>query len=301
MAGASSGLSSDPLKPSGRTIRSPAKSSSTVSSIDALIDAPNVVNRPTTAVPTISAEALAAVRRGLRMALRRARRPVTPRRAAGPAPITAAAGRATTGPSTTAPTSRPSDPSPARARADSGVDVAVTRAAAPAPATSTPTTARHTEVAGAVDGDVTQGRQRGDAGRLDGGPDAGDERRADADDRAGDDRAGADHEVGVGHLEAGLHDRLEDAGDADAGGEADGRRQHADGQRLGGNGQDDLAARRADGPHQCGLSGALGDEDRERVVDAEGGDDDGDAGERQQQRLEEAEEVALDVALLLGA
>ena len=75
----------------------------------------------------------------------------------------------------------------------------------------------------------------------------------------------------------------------------------ADGQRLGGDGQHDLAARRADRPHQRRLSGALGDEDRERVVDAEGGDDHGDAGEGQQHRLEEAEEVALDVALLLGA
>ena len=38
-----------------------------------------MVNSATTAVPTISAEALAAMRRGLRIALRRARRPVKPR------------------------------------------------------------------------------------------------------------------------------------------------------------------------------------------------------------------------------
>ena len=72
------------------------------------------------------------------------------------------------------------------------------------------------------------------------------------------------------------------------------------GERLGGDREHDLAARRPDRPHQRRLAGALGDEDRERVVDAEGGDDDGDAGERQQHRLEEAEEVALDVVLLLG-
>ena len=70
----------------------------------------------------------------------------------------------------------------------------------------------------------------------------------------------------------------------------------ADGERLGGDGNDDLAPRRTDGPHQCRLACALGDEDRERVVDAEGGDDDGDAGEGEQHGLEEAEEVTLDVA-----
>ena len=65
-------------------MRSPAKSSSTTSSIDALTDEPNVVNRATTAVPTISADgARRAMRRGLRIALRRARRPVKPRSAAG--------------------------------------------------------------------------------------------------------------------------------------------------------------------------------------------------------------------------
>ena len=83
----------------------------------ALIDAPNVVNRATTAVPIISAEALPAVRRGSRIALRRASRPVWPRRRLGTQPSTLAAGRATTGPSTTAPTSVSSAPSPARVSA----------------------------------------------------------------------------------------------------------------------------------------------------------------------------------------
>ena len=119
MAGASAGSSPAPLKSSWRTMRSPSKESSTMSSIDALTDEPNVVNRATTAVPTISAEALDAMRRGLRIALRRARRPVKPRVALAPAPSTAAAGRATTGPSTTAPTSTPRAPSPAWARAPS--------------------------------------------------------------------------------------------------------------------------------------------------------------------------------------
>ena len=69
---------------------------------------------------------------------------------------------------------------------------------------------------------------------------------------------------------------------------------------LGGDADDHLAPRRADGPQQGGLPGALGDEDRERVVDAERRDDHRDAGEGEQDRPEQAEEVALDVLLLLG-
>ena len=81
---ATSGLMPAPLKSSGDDDQVAAEvRRSTVSSIDALIDAPNVVNRATTAVPTISADALPAVRRGLRIALRRARRPVRPRSDAG--------------------------------------------------------------------------------------------------------------------------------------------------------------------------------------------------------------------------
>ena len=160
--------------------------------------------------------------------------------------------------------------------------------------------ARSDRRTGTVDSDVAQRGEGRDARRLDGGADAGDEGRADADHHAGDDGTGGDHEVGIGQLQTRLHHRLQDGGDADAGNEADCRRQHADDQCLGGNSQYDLAARRSDRPHQRRLTSALGDQDRERVMDAEGGDDDGDAGERQQQRLEEAEEVALDVALLLG-
>ena len=115
-----------PLKSVWVTTRSPPKFLSTMSSIDALTDEPNVVNRATTAVPTISAAALPAMRRGLRIALRRARRPVKPRVTPAPMPSTPAAGRATTGPSTTKPMSIASAPSPARASAPSGEELAVT-------------------------------------------------------------------------------------------------------------------------------------------------------------------------------
>ena len=59
-----------------------------------------------------------------------------------------------------------------------------------------------------------------------------------------------------------------------------------------------LAAAGADGPHQGHLLGALGDEDREGVVDDERADEQGDDGEDQQEGVEEAH-VLLDVGLLL--
>ncbi len=96
------------------------------------------------------------------------------------------------------------------------------------------------------------------------------------------------------------HQRQQPRGDPDAGGEAGRGGEDADDERLGRHTDDDLAARRAEGAHQRGLTGALGDEDRERVVDAERRDDHGDPGERQQHRAEQAEEGAVDVGLLLG-
>src|SRR6185503_17305219 len=66
----------------------------------AFIDAPTTVNRAATATPTSSADAVAAVRRGLRSALSRASRPLTPRSAAIGRPSTLTAGRAAAGPST---------------------------------------------------------------------------------------------------------------------------------------------------------------------------------------------------------
>ena len=47
----------------------------------------------------------------------------------------------------------------------------------------------------------------------------------------------------------------------------------------------------ADGPQQGELAGALGDDDRERVVDDERADEQGDQGERQQERVEDADEL----------
>ena len=73
------------------------------------------MNRVATATPTISADAVAAVRRGLRSALSRASRPPTPRSAAIGAPSTVAAGRTATGPRTMNPASVPTAPAIAAA------------------------------------------------------------------------------------------------------------------------------------------------------------------------------------------
>ena len=57
----------------------------------------------------------------------------------------------------------------------------------------------------------------------------------------------------------------------------------------------------ADGPQQRRLSAALSADDRERVVDAEGGDQQGDAREHDQERAQELQEHLVDVVdVLLG-
>ena len=128
------------------------------------------------------------------------------------------------------------------------------------------------------------------------GQEAGEQRRADADDHGDDDRAGGHHDTVEAEVEAGaVHDRLQPDGEPVADGEAGERGDGADHDRLADHRRQHLAAGRAERPQQCRLAAALGDEDRERVVDAERGDHEGDHGERQQDGLEHAEEVALDL------
>ena len=61
-----------------------------------------------------------------------------------------------------------------------------------------------------------------------------------------------------------------------------------------------LATRRAERTQQRRLTRALGDDDRERVVDRERRHQQRDAGEHQQERVEEVEEVGGDVGVVLG-
>ena len=53
-------------------------------------------------------------------------------------------------------------------------------------------------------------------------------------------------------------------------------------------------------PQQGELPGALGDDDRERVVDDERADEEGDQGERQQERVEDGDDLLERVLALLG-
>ncbi len=232
--------------------RSARTAVSAVWASEAFTDAPSTVNAATTATPIISADAVAAVRRGLRIALRRARRPARPRSTAIGAPITAAAGRATTGPSSTKPIRVTSVPRPTRA-----IEPPVTSSAAPAPVLTRPATARFTERRAAVDGDVAQRGERGDARRLDRRGDAGDERDADADDeRGGDRRAGEQH--AAGQLELVGEQRLQAGGDAVAGGQPDARGDRADDERLADHRAQHLAARGAERPQAAPIRGCAG-------------------------------------------
>ncbi|CAM5650127.1 hypothetical protein SALBM311S_06521 [Streptomyces alboniger] len=83
------------------TATSPAKDRDTVWSMVAFSEAPNTVNSDTTATPIISAPAVAAVRLGLRRALRRASPPGTPRSLSRGPPRTRTAVVEATGPRTT--------------------------------------------------------------------------------------------------------------------------------------------------------------------------------------------------------
>ena len=74
-------------------------------------DAAKAVIEPTSATPIIRAEAVAAVRRGLRTAFSRASSPRTPTARGSSAPRTRITGRASTGASVATPSNEPSAPS----------------------------------------------------------------------------------------------------------------------------------------------------------------------------------------------
>ena len=99
---------------------------------------------------------------------------------------------------------------------------------------------------------------------------------------------------------AALIERVEAGRERDAGEHAGHRRDHADDQTLGRGRHRDLSPRRAEGPQQRRLARALCRHHRERVVDAERRDEERHRREHEQDRLEEADERAVDVGLLLG-
>ncbi len=103
-----------------------------------------------------------------------------------------------------------------------------------------------------------------------------------------------------GEVEAGgPHEREEADRQAGAGRQAHEGGGRADEERLEAHGTEHLGPRRADRPQQRGLPRPLGEDHGERVVDAEGRDEQGHAGEHQEEDLEEVEEVVADRSDLL--
>ena len=94
-------------------------------------EAPNTAMAETRARPTMSADAVCAVRRGLRMEFSRPSRPDMPNRRASGRPITLAIGRATAGASLATPMKIRTAPRPTRAMAG---------AVSPSARAATPTT-----------------------------------------------------------------------------------------------------------------------------------------------------------------
>ncbi len=113
----------------------------TLSSTDDLSDPAKAVNTVTTPMPIISADAVAAVRRGERMALRRARAPGMRRNREIGAPITELAGRAATGPTATTPAAVSNAPRAAPPSAP--LDAPVTTRKTPPASIAEPATRRH--------------------------------------------------------------------------------------------------------------------------------------------------------------
>ena len=106
----------------------------------------STVNSVTTPTPTISAEAVPAVRRGLRRAFCRASAPVIPRSRGSGHPRSALAGRATVGPSMTMPMRVSTAPRPARMRTLLPLPMAaVTTTSTPSAASTIPAIARGVE------------------------------------------------------------------------------------------------------------------------------------------------------------
>ena len=119
----------------------PGKSLSSEPATDVFIEAAKTVMNPTSPTPIISDDAVRAVRFGLRIALRVASSPLSPRNRSG-TPNNRAIGRASTGPSTDTPTNVASAPTPTSAISP---DSPTSNAPTPPAVITVPTTARRFE------------------------------------------------------------------------------------------------------------------------------------------------------------
>ena len=256
---------------------------------------------PTRATPIMSAAAVADVRLGLRRAFSWARCPAVPDTARAGMPSTRSTGRASTGPSTNTPSTVVTAP---RASIWSArFTVAGDPRRRGEDASGGDCEAGDDPLDGqvrAVDGDVAQGGDRGDPA----GPQRRGDRRGDGDDDADDDRRddrrGRDDGRARRDVETDLGEQLaEPERHPDPEAEAGGAGDEPDGNRFEQHRAQDLPAAGADGTQHGQVAGALGDHDRERVVDDEHPDEQRDVGEREEERVEELQVLA-QVGLLVG-
>ena len=148
-------------------------------------------------------------------------------------------------------------------------------------------TSRRAAIGSHPAGPQRRGDRRGD-GDDDPDDDGGDDCRSRDDGRAGRD------------VEAHLGEQLaQPERHADAEAEPGGAGDEPDGDRFEQHRAQDLPATGADGTQHGEVAGALGDHDRERVVDDEHPDEQRDVGEREEERVEELQVLA-QVGLLVG-
>ena len=220
-------------------------------------DAPNTAMAETRASPTISADAVWAVRRGLRMEFSRPSRPDMPSRRASGRPMTLAIGRATAGASMATPTKISTAPRPTSAMAGC-VSPTASRATPISVMIAAPDEAapQRDLGLGLLFGDR---RHRGDAHGAAGRADGRDHRHADADDEADDDGAGLEHERARRQRDPeAAQQLLEPDGGQHAEPEADQRRHQPDDRRLAEHGAEHLAAARPDDAQQRQLLACAG-------------------------------------------
>ena len=136
---------------------------------------------------------------------------------------------------------------------------------------------------------LLQRGHRRHARRAQGRGQSRDQGHADADEHGDEDRARLEGDAGGRDVGAeGLEQRVDGLGDAEAGDDAGGRGEHAQRERLGDHGAEHLAAAGAERAKHRELAAPLGHGDAEGVEDDERADEDGDAGEREQHRRQEA-------------
>ena len=303
MSFASCGLRPAPLKFWSAITRSPPNCLLTVSSIATFTDAANTVNSVTTPTPTMSADAVAAVRRGLRIAFCRASAPVILREPGSGAPSDDGRGPRDDRAEHDDADDREERAEARRRRCSPPPSAAATTRTMPATVNSAPSAEPHLRHAAC-------GRARRRAAP-----------RAAA--RATRGSPGTTLATSVTSMPTANDQTTVPALTRERGGRArrTRARRTARAARPRAPMPDEQAerstrrtpitsassaierrtwrARRADRPQQRRLARALGDDDRERVVDAERRDEQRDAGEHEQERFEEAEEVVVDVLVVL--